>query len=116
MSKHPKASRHRIPTLVVRPSDPIDERYQAEIDHSVNKLTRKYESARKRLEVAEKRAEKLINTRSRKRARDDELAGLMRVIEARRAELHELERLMMPGDYTPAGHRPVPSSRARQVI
>lgn len=116
MPKHPKVSRHRIPMLGVRPSDPIDERYQAEIDHSISKLTRQYESARKRLEAAEKRAEKLANTRERKRAQDNELTDLMRVIEDRRAELHELERLMMPGDYTATGHRPVPSSKARQVI
>lgn len=116
MSKHPKVSRHRVPTLGVRPPDPVEDRYQAEVDHAVSKLTRRYESTRKRLEADERRAERLVNTCQRKRTQDSELAALMVAIEARRAELHEIERLMLPGDYTPAKHRPAPSTTTRQIV
>lgn len=108
MSKKPKTSRHRVPTEYVRPADPIDDRYQAEIDRSVSRLTKKYEAARKRLEAAEARAEKLEKAKNLKLAQQKELRDLQKVIDERRRELHELEVLMMPGNYAPVGHRPAP--------
>jgi len=58
MSKKPKQTRHRIPTeaLELR-SDPITERYQVEVDSSVNRLEKRWHSARKALEHAERKAE-----------------------------------------------------------
>lgn len=56
MSKKPRRSRHRHPTDYVRPADPIDDRYQAEIDRSISRLTKQYEAAEKHLAALEKRA------------------------------------------------------------
>lgn len=58
MSKKPKQSRHRVPTDYVRPADPIDEQYQAEIDRSITRLTKRYAAAEKHLAALEKRAER----------------------------------------------------------
>jgi chromosome segregation ATPase len=107
MSKKPARSRHRIPTLAVRPSDPVDDRYQAEIDASVGRLTRRYEAAQKRLQAAEAKAERLANIVQPKPTERRHLAELMHEVQRRREELAEIERLMMPGDYTRVRHRPV---------
>ncbi|SHU20739.1 Uncharacterised protein [Mycobacteroides abscessus subsp. abscessus] len=57
MSKKPKRSRHRIPTLTIT-SDPITPEYQAEVDASMERLRRRYEKAQKALADAEARAER----------------------------------------------------------
>lgn len=57
MSKKPKQSRHRVPTLTFR-SDPITPDYQDEIDRSISKLELRYKKAQKALEAAEARAER----------------------------------------------------------
>lgn len=106
MSKKPKQSRHRVPVDYVRPPEPVSERYQAEIDSSVSRLTRKYERAQKRLAATEARRDRLAALPSTKA---HELRSLELAIEQRRAELREIERLMMPGDYVRVGHRPVPT-------
>jgi tRNA(Glu) U13 pseudouridine synthase TruD len=107
VSKKPARSRHRIPTLSVRPSDPVDERYQAEVDASVSRLTRRYEAAHKRLEKAVVRALILANLPTPKPTEKRLLADVMAEVQRRREELAEIERLMMPGDYTRVRYRPV---------
>ncbi|OBB15081.1 hypothetical protein A5761_15190 [Mycolicibacterium setense] len=57
MSKKPRQSRHRVPTLTVAP-DEITPEYQAEIDMSMEKLARRYEKAQKALQAAEAKAER----------------------------------------------------------
>ncbi len=60
MSKHPKRSRHRIPDCALQlRSDPIDERYQTEVDMSVNRLEARYRKAAKALAAAEAKAERV---------------------------------------------------------
>ncbi|WP_157663001.1 hypothetical protein [Prescottella equi] len=77
MSKKPKQSRHRVPPEYVRPADPVDERYQAEIDRSVNRLTKQYEAAARHLAALERRAERARQTaeaQSTAKARAEEIA------------------------------------------
>lgn len=57
MSKKPKRSRHRIPTLAIR-SDPVTDDYQAEIDASMERLARRHARAQKAAEAAELKAER----------------------------------------------------------
>lgn len=83
MSKKPNRSRHRIPTCALAvESDPVDERYQAEIDASVDHLQRRLLKAEKALEAAEAKAD-----RSRQHA--DRLA--QQRAEAERIALHREE-------------------------
>lgn len=107
MSKKPKCSRHRVPTLTMV-SDPVTPEYQAEVDRSMARLERRHVKAQKALEAAEKRAAKAAvaaqNIRDHKaqvRHRD-----LLAVVEERRRELHQIELLMMPSNYSGRdGHR-----------
>jgi len=64
MSKKPKQSRHRVPTLSMT-SDPVTAEYQAEVDLSMERLTKRYAKAQRALAAAEQRAE-----RARKQAED----------------------------------------------
>lgn len=102
MSKKPLRSRHRIPTLTVVTSDPIDERYQQEIDRSTARLEKAYRKAQSALEAAQRRAakarealERQRHNRSLKREHD----RLVSLVEERMRELREIERLMMPDTY-----------------
>lgn len=103
-----RASRHRHPTHITPRVEPISERYQAEIDHSMSKLTRRYEKAKKSLEALE-RAEAWAVTKGGKSRNQTETRRMEALIEQRRAELREIQMLMMPGDYTGSGNRPVPN-------
>lgn len=94
-------SRHRVPTLTAMPEPVISERYQTEIDMSTQRLERRYRKAQRALEAAEKRAARawadvVKNARGAKRRHSD----LQALVEERRAELREIERLMMPADHT----------------
>lgn len=103
MSKKPKRSRHRIPDCALElRADPIDERYQWEIDQSVAHLERRYQKAQKALEAAERRVENVrlaieaaARTGDRRRAERD-YDKLQLIVEERRRELREVERLMKP--------------------
>jgi len=105
MSKNHSRSRHRIPdcALELKP-DPIDERYQAEIDASIAKLEQRYRRAQKALEAAARRAERgrvaveHARTSAKKRVQRD-YDKLLLIVEERRAELREIEILMMPTAY-----------------
>lgn len=62
MSKKPSQSRHRIPAFVLDNAmqcDPIDDRYQAEIDASMAKLERQFAKAQKAHEAALAKQERL---------------------------------------------------------
>jgi hypothetical protein len=107
MSKKPKRSRHRIPACALQPkSDPVDERYQAEIDASITKLEARYRKAEKALAAAERRAEAAraelaaaAATASRA-ARQRRYDQLLLIVEARRRELHQIELLMQQDGYS----------------
>lgn len=57
MSKKPKQSRHRVPTIAMT-SDEITDDYQAEVDASMERLRRRYDKAQKALLAAEAKAER----------------------------------------------------------
>ena len=106
MSKKPRRSRHRIPACALVPrSDPIDERYQAEIDASMARLQQRYRKAQKALAAAERRAEQArcelecaVRQSAAKRARQ-RYDRLLLIVEDRRRELRAIELLMMPAAY-----------------
>ncbi|GAC1374254.1 MAG: hypothetical protein NVSMB4_01550 [Acidimicrobiales bacterium] len=105
MTKH-RASRHRIPVeRLTYTADEVSDRYQAEVDSSVTRLSRRYEAARKHLATAEAKRARLL---AQPATKAHELADLGALIEQRRSELRAIELLMMPGDYAPVGYKPVP--------
>jgi len=93
VSKKPTRSRHRIPAIAFSPkeSEPIDERYQAEIDASMARLERMYRSAQKALESAERRAER-ARVHAENLSRKQESARL--VAERRAAEESRLSEYL----------------------
>jgi hypothetical protein len=106
MAKKPHKSRHRIPTCALEPrSDPIDERYQAEIDASMAHLERRYRRGQKALEAAERRAQRAAREleaaigAAARRARQRRYDTLLLIVEDRRRELREIELLMYPDGY-----------------
>lgn len=59
MSRRQKRTRHRIPAVALElKSDPIDERYWAEVEASTSRLERQYRKATKALAAAEAKAER----------------------------------------------------------
>lgn len=59
MSKSPKKSRHRIPPVTFASyKEPLGERYQAEVDASMDKLARQYAKAERALTQIEAKAER----------------------------------------------------------
>lgn len=105
MSKKPKHSRHRIPpqAFAMR-SDPIDDRYQVEVDYSTSRLQRRYDRACKARDAAQRRLIRAIE-QSTKVSR---LAELRRQLEIREYELAEIVKLMQPGNRSKVAWRPVP--------
>lgn len=93
-----KKSRHRTPVVQVR-SDPVDERYQAEVDACTRRLEARYRKAEAALERAERRAavarQELERTPT-SRASKSYYQRLQELVDQRREELLEIERLMMP--------------------
>lgn len=81
MSKKPKRSRHRVPTIHVMRSDPVTAEYQREVDASVARLEARYRKAQKGLAAAELRAQ---------RARDEAQRLTEKQAEARRVAEHRL--------------------------
>ncbi len=105
MSKVRK-SRHRIPTLTMT-SDPIDERYQAEVDAATNRLERRHRRAQLALQKAEARALRAqqLHATQPSRANRDIRNSLERLVEQRRRELRDIERLMLPNHYAAGDSR-----------
>lgn len=105
-----RKSRHRHPVDLMLKSDVITAEYQHEVDRSTAKLEREYAQAQKRLESAERRAEKAgpkppqQSKRSTARGRDKKLMDLWEEVEARRQELMSIERLMS-GSYSGQRHQ-----------
>lgn len=89
MSKKPKQSRHRVPTLTVT-SDEITPEYQAEVDASMDRLARRYAKAQKALEEAEAKAE---------RARVQAEALAEKQVEAERVAQHRAEEEARLSEY-----------------
>lgn len=88
MSKKPKKSRHRIPTLSMT-SDPVDADYQAEVDASMERLRKRYERAEKALVAAEAKAERSREQAERLAAKQQEAE---RVLANRKAEEERLQQ------------------------
>jgi len=102
VSKKPHRSRHRVPTLAAVVSDPVDERYQCEVDYSTARLEKAWRKAQAGLEAAERRSAKAAQVahRSLHNVRlQREHQRLIRLVEVRRAELREVEKLMTPEAY-----------------
>lgn len=103
MSKKPNKSRHRVPTHALQlRSDPISERYQREIDMSMERLEQRYRKAQRALQVTERKVERARreaedNTRNRENRR--KYNELLELVEQRRRELRQIELLMMPATY-----------------
>lgn len=96
MSKKPRRSRHRVPVFDMV-SDPIDERYQREVDYSTSRLERAWRKAQAALEAAQRRAEKAAaaaaaNLADVRLQRD--LRRLDREVAERMAEVLRIEHLM----------------------
>jgi hypothetical protein len=101
----PRRSRHRIPPSYTRPSDPIDERYQAEIDAYTARLERRHRRAVQAVEHAEARYHRAQDQHVAQR----QLADLAREVSRRLDELAAIERLMQPSNHASALHRGVAS-------
>jgi hypothetical protein len=108
MSKKHK-SRHRIPDCALQlRSDPIDERYQTEVDYATNRLQRRYERAVRARDAAQRRLALALE----QSAKASRLAELRRQLDMREYELNEIVRLMMPANRAKVGWRPMPVTHA----
>ncbi|MEN6535089.1 MAG: hypothetical protein ABFD89_15600 [Bryobacteraceae bacterium] len=66
MSKKPPRSRHRIPSFVLeQKSDPIDDRYEVEVEASTARLERRYRKLQKALANAEAKASRIAEETAR---------------------------------------------------
>lgn len=115
--------RHRIPTAALRDSDPVTPDYQAQVDRSTAKAQVAYERAQRNLTAALRRLERadeaVLANAAKGRKKDGALVRAAKVaaelVELRREELQELERLMKaaPASSTHRsgrkGHRPIPA-------
>lgn len=88
---------HRVPVEHLIFTDPITPAYQAEIDRSTEKAERLYREALRRLQKAERSAERAtaIATRTPKRSTKQREAEAWALVELRREELAKYERLMV---------------------
>lgn len=81
MSKKPKQSRHRIPGFVLEQAmapEPVDDRYQAEVDASMARLQRQFEKAQKAHAAALVKQERLqaqTNALAEKKAAQEQIAA-----------------------------------------
>lgn len=100
-----RKSRHRIPVeaLVLR-SDPVDGRYQREVDAATNRLERRY----RRAVQAREKAQQRLSVAAASNAKVSCLTELRRQLEIREYELAEIEKLMQPGNRARVAWRPVP--------
>lgn len=115
--------RHRVPTAAFGGSDPVTPEYQAQVDRSTTKAQTAYERAQRNLAAALRRQERadeaVLANAAKGRKKDTALVRAAKVaaelVELRREELLELERLMKaaPASSTHRGgrkgHRPIPA-------
>jgi hypothetical protein len=88
----------------------ITPEYQAEVDRSTEKLERRYRLARKAVETARSRKERAELIVGHAKLRRKRIAEAESVLEARLAELADLERMMTTSPAS-ARHRGVKSFR-----
>ena len=81
--------------FTVPESDPVDEGYQAEVDRSTGRAERCHQRAQDRLMRAEQRLA-VAQARKTRTAHQKRIRQLRGLVEERRAERAEIERLMMP--------------------
>lgn len=86
MSKKPKQSRHRVPTITMT-SDEVTDDYQAEVDASMERLRRRYVRAQKALAYSEAKADRARMQAEQLEQRQQEAA---RIQANRRAEEQRL--------------------------
>lgn len=115
--------RHRIPSAAFSGSESVTPEYQAQVDRSTTKAQVAYERAQRNLAAALRRQERadeaLLANGAKGRKKDTALVRAAKVaaelVELRREELQELDRLMKaaPASSTHRsgrqGHRPVPA-------
>ena len=93
MSKKPKRSRHRVPTLAMA-SDEVTTEYQGEVDASMERLRRRYEKAQKALAQSEEKAERARRQSERLALKQVEVARVNAQRHAEEARLGEyIERI-----------------------
>lgn len=83
----------------------IDERYQAQVDRSTEKLQRRYERAKKAADAARFRRDRAALIVGHNKVRAQRLADAEAALAARLAELDELERLMQANPGASLIHR-----------
>lgn len=105
-----RKSRHRIPLREMH-SDPIDDRYQTEVDYSTNRLQRRYERMIKARDAAQHRLAVAIE-RNRQAS---QLAELRRQLELREYELIEIVKLMQPNTRSNVPWRPIPITHSQPI-
>lgn len=106
---------HRVPTTTPK-SAVVDDRYQAEVDRATDSAEKRHQDAQKRLLAAERRRDRLQRAevaRSDRRKHAEQLKLAVALVEMRRAELEQIERMMQasPASLMHRGkgwHRPVP--------
>lgn len=87
---------HRNPVadwFAVPESDPLDDDYEAQVQQSTERGEHDYRQAQERLARAEQRLSRVVAEKV-KRVRSKRIAQLRALVEERRAELAEIERLM----------------------
>lgn len=104
--------KHRVPVFVQKP-DEITAEYENEVRRSTERGEREHEKAVKRLAAAERRLAKVRATPAQKREKSSytrDLNVAVQIVEARRRELADLERLMAQSPQS-ATHRGTKSFR-----
>lgn len=93
-------------------SDPVSPEYQAEVDQSTQRAEREFRRAKQRFERAQAKLTEARErrARSRKSVSNKQLAELEALLELRREELAELQRMMV-ATAASAQHRGVRSFR-----
>jgi len=104
--------RHRIPPEALHRSEPISERYQAEVDAATGRGERRYRDAQRRLERAEAKLVKAEWIKA-KPQREHAILVARVLVELARQELLALQRAM---SYSPASAEHRGTGRHRPVV
>lgn len=84
--RHPAATWYAVPE-----SDPVDADYEAEVQQCTERAERDYQRAQERLARAERRLAKAVTARQARK----QVTQLQELVALRRAELAELQRIML---------------------
>lgn len=104
MSKKPSRSRHRIPPTRTIQADPVDARYQREVDRDTARAEQRYRAALDAVERARAKAERLA-AKPKAHASPKITEAAWRAYEQALHELREIEALMQPGNHASAKNR-----------